>query len=58
LLVVKLRAGREKDLELIRAVIPAAAISGSDLRARLDATTLDEREVVKVYARLEEIIEG
>ena len=58
LLVVKLRAGREKDLELIRAVITASAIPASDLRARLDATTLDEREVVKFHARLEEIIEG
>jgi hypothetical protein len=34
----------------------AAAIPASELRARLDATMLDEREVVKVYARLEEII--
>jgi hypothetical protein len=56
LLVVKLCAGRVKDLELVRSVMRAAAIPASKLRARLDATMLDEREVVKVYARLEEII--
>lgn len=56
LLVVKLRAGRGKDLALIQAVIREAPFSEDELRARLDATSLEEREVVKVYARFEKII--
>jgi len=58
LMVVKLRAGREKDLALVQAVIREAPFSEAEFRARLNATTLDEREVVKVYARLEKIIRG
>ena len=55
LLVVKLRTGRPKDLELCRAVIRRHLISATALRARLDASVLDEREITSVYQRLQEV---
>ena len=55
LLVVKLRAGRAKDLELCRALIRRQLITASVVRQRLDQTQLDEREIVTVYERLREV---
>ena len=55
LLVVKLRVGRTKDLELCRAVIQRGLVSSAVLRARLDATSLAEDEVASVYARLRQV---
>ena len=57
LMVVKLCAGREKDLRLVQAVMREAGIPLTELRARLDATTLDERDVVEIYSRLEKVDE-
>jgi len=56
LLVVKLRAGRAKDVELCRAVIQRGLVSAAALRARLDATSLAEKEITGVYQRLREVI--
>lgn len=56
LLVVKLRAGRAKDLELCRAVIQRGLVSPDAVRARLDATPLAEKEITSVYQRLREVI--
>lgn len=53
LLIVKLRTGRSKDLELCRHVIQRGLISATTLRARLDATPLDEKEIKSVYQRFE-----
>ena len=55
LLVVKLRVGRAKDLELCRAVIQRGLISIPALRARVDATPFDESEVKSVYQRLQHV---
>ncbi|HMP83490.1 MAG TPA: hypothetical protein PKA41_12390 [Verrucomicrobiota bacterium] len=51
LLVVKLRAGREKDLSLCREVIRRGLVRASLVKARLDATPLAENEIVAVYQR-------
>ncbi|HUR58468.1 MAG TPA: DUF6036 family nucleotidyltransferase, partial [Opitutaceae bacterium] len=45
LMIVKLRAGRPKDLGLCRDLIDRKLITASALRQRLDATPLDEREI-------------
>ncbi len=55
LLVVKLRVGRPKDLELCRAVIQRGLVAATVLRTRLDATPLAEDEIVDVYARLQRL---
>jgi len=55
LLVVKLRAGRAKDLELCRALIRRQLVAASVVRQRLEQTPLEEREVRPVYERLREI---
>ena len=55
LLVVKLRVGRPKDLELCRDVIRRRLLSPAVLRARLDATPLSEGEVVAAYQRLRQV---
>jgi hypothetical protein len=55
LLVVKLRAGGEKDLALSREVLRRGLVSAAQLRARLDATPLAEAEIVRVYQRLREV---
>ena len=55
LLVVKLRAGRAKDLELCRALIRRQLITVSAIRQRLDQTPLDEREIRLVYERLNHV---
>lgn len=52
LLVVKLRAGRGKDLTLCREVLRRALVSAAQLRARLDATPLAEDDIVRVYQHL------
>lgn len=56
LLVVKLRAGREKDVALCREVLRRGLLSTAQLRARLDATLLAEAEIVAVYRRLNALI--
>ncbi|MBI5773937.1 MAG: hypothetical protein HZA89_09380 [Verrucomicrobia bacterium] len=56
LLVVKLRTGRPKDLQLCRAVVQRGLVSPARLHARLDATPLNERETTLVYRRLREIV--
>lgn len=55
LLVVKLRVGRENNLEMVRAVMRGAPFTSDELRAKLDATAMEEREVVRVCAWLEKI---
>jgi hypothetical protein len=55
LLVIKLRTGRPKDLQLCKDVVSKGLLSAGELRARLDQTTLAENEVVHVYRRLSEI---
>jgi len=52
LIVVKLRAGRAKDLELCRALICRQLVIASAVRQRLEQTPLDEREIRPVYERL------
>jgi hypothetical protein len=55
LLVVKLRTGRPKDLELCRAIFERNLVSPDVVRARLDLTPLAENEIVTVYRRLKEV---
>ncbi len=56
LLVVKLRTGRPKDLDLCRDVLRHGLVTPGQLRSRLDATQLDEREIRAVYERLRKVI--
>lgn len=55
LVVVKLRAGRAKDLELCRALLRRHLVTAVTVRQRLEQTPLDEREIRPVYERLREI---
>jgi hypothetical protein len=55
LVVVKLRAGRLKDLELCRALIRRRLVASSSVRQRLDDTPLAEQEIITVYERLREV---
>lgn len=55
LLVVKLRAGRAKDLELCRTLVDSRRVSAAALRQRLEQTPLDEREIRRVYERLRDL---
>ena len=55
LLVVKLRAGRAKDLELCRAILRRGLLAPAIVKRRLDATPLAEKEIVVVYQRWCEI---
>ena len=55
LMVVKLRAGRPKDLALCRDLVERKLVTTNALRQRLDATPLDEHEIVTVYQRLSEV---
>jgi hypothetical protein len=55
LLVVKLRTGRPKDLELCRAILQSNLVSAGAVRRRLDATPLLESEIVIVYRRLKDV---
>jgi len=54
LLVVKLRAGRAKDLESCRAVFQRGLVSSAEVKSRLDLTPLTEKEIVVVNQRLRE----
>ncbi|MEY2465613.1 MAG: hypothetical protein QOD03_134 [Verrucomicrobiota bacterium] len=56
LLVVKLRTGRTKDLDLCRDVVKRGLMSPDILRARLDATPLPDNQTVAVYQRLKAVI--
>jgi hypothetical protein len=55
LLAVKLRTGREKDLDLCRVVLHRGLIAPAALKARLDAMPLAENEIVRVYQRLQKV---
>ena len=55
LLVVKLRTGRAKDLELCRALVGRKLVTAAAVRQRLGQTPLGEREIRPVYERLREI---
>lgn len=55
LLAVKLRTGRPKDLALCRDLIQRKVIMPETLRARLDATPMQESEIVAAYQRLREV---
>ncbi len=55
LAVVKLRAGRSKDLELCRTLLDRHLISAAAVRQRLDQTPLPEHEIRPVYERLRQI---
>lgn len=53
--VVKLRVGRQKDLDLCRYLLEKQLVSGEQLRNRLQATPMREAEIVIVYGRLRAI---
>jgi hypothetical protein len=55
LIVVKLRTGRAKDLELCRALVHRQLVALPVVRLRLEQTPLDEREIRLVYERLRKI---
>ena len=57
LVVVKLRMGRVKDLELCRALLDRKLVTAAVVRQRLEQTPLDEREFRPVHERLREISE-
>ena len=52
---VKLRLGRPKDLQLCRHLIAGRFVTPGDIRIRLDAMTLVESDIVRVFARLRDI---
>ena len=52
---VKLRVGRPKDLQLCRHLIVGGLVAPEAIRARLDAMTLVESDIVRVFARLREV---
>ena len=52
---VKLRLGRPKDLQLCRHLIVGGLVAPEAIRARLDAMTLVESDIVRVFARLREV---
>jgi hypothetical protein len=56
LVVVKLRAGRPKDLALCRCLIRRGLVNAEDIRARLDGIPMPDDEVRPVYARLKEVM--
>lgn len=52
---VKLRLGRPKDLQLCRQLIAGGLVAPAASRARLDAMTLMESDIVRVFARQREV---
>ena len=52
---VKIRIGRPKDLQLCRHLIAGGLVAPAAIRARLDAMTLMESDIVRVFARLREV---
>lgn len=50
LAVAKLHAGRPKDVELLVHLLRESMLDAAVVRARLDATPLREKDVVKLYA--------
>ena len=52
---VKLRIGRLKDLQLCRHLIANQLVTPDAIRRRVDAMTLTESEIVRVFARLREV---
>ena len=52
---VKLRLGRSKDISLCRQLIARGLVSPLAIRARLDAMSLVESEVVRAFTRLREV---
>lgn len=56
LLVVKLKVGRAKDLELCRSVLRAGIVAESQLRERLEGTPLNEHEMFSAYRNLTAVL--
>lgn len=54
-LVVKLRLGRAKDLELCHELLRRGLVSADKLKERVDATPMPEAEIVRVCRRLNEM---
>lgn len=52
---MKLRLGRPKDLQLCRQLIAGGLVAPAASRARLDAMTLMESDIVRVFARQREV---
>ena len=52
---VKLRIGRPKDLQLCRHLIGGGLVAPAAIRLRLDAMTLAESDIVRVFDRLREV---
>ena len=55
---MKLVAGRDKDLELVRALLRLGILEAGALRARYQATPLGEREALKAGRNLTAILGG
>lgn len=55
LAVVKLRVGRQKDLDLCRCLLERELVVEAQLRDRLQATPMQQAEIVTVYRRLRAI---
>ena len=55
LVVMKLRAGRNKDMQLCHYLVAEGLIEKQLVRERLDATRIEESEIVPVYRRLESL---
>ncbi len=52
---MKLHFGPSKDLQLCRHLIVGGFVTPDDIRARLDAMTLVESDIVRVFARLRDV---
>jgi len=55
IVAVKLQIGRPKDLQLCRHLIGHRLVTSEAIRRRVDAMTLAESEIVRVFARLREV---
>lgn len=57
LAVAKLHAGRPKDVHLLAHLIRERMLDSATVRARLDATPLREKDVVKLYAVWKQVLQ-
>ena len=58
LAVAKLHAGRPKDVEVLVHLLKEGLLDADVVRARLDATPLREKDIVKLYAVWERVLRG
>ena len=58
LAVAKLHAGRPKDVDVLVHLLKEGLLDADVVKARLDATPLREKDIVKLYAVWERVLRG